>query len=95
MEHNTEAGNEARARCQVFGECQVFEICALLAPKKNAKPSKVRAPSIKVGMTVTVLGATATVAARDSRYPNAWFIEDGQGRRASVARYMIDVAAAS
>lgn len=67
----------------------MFELCALLAPKKTRKARKPSGPRIAPGMTVTVHGQAGTVLGRDAKYANAWFVEIPGARTMSFSRDMI------
>ena len=70
----------------------MFEICALLAPKKTAKARKLAASRIRPGCKVTVHTPDAVVVARDPKYNDAWTVRfDATGKEASFSRDMIAV----
>ena len=74
----------------------MYEIGALLAPKKTAKrraPRKPAAPRIKVGARVAVNRVSGfIVTRRDECYPAAWFVSrDGIEAPYSVSRDMLVV----
>lgn len=73
---------------------EITRFLAATAPKvKKVRKAPVKA--IKVGAAVILFndGNTYTVAERDTRYKNAWFITNAEGVRApcSVGRDMLQV----
>lgn len=72
------------------------EFAFLFPPvKKTRKPRAAAIKSIKVGASVVLSldGKTYTVAERDTRYKNAWFLTDAAGARLpySFSRDMLKV----
>jgi hypothetical protein len=77
-----------------MGAAEMFELCALLAPKRIKRARKPSGPKVGPGKAVTVSGHSFTVTGRDTRYTNAWFIaRPGETVPfTSVSRDMIVVA---
>ncbi|NUM72764.1 hypothetical protein HUU40_00240 [candidate division KSB1 bacterium] len=67
----------------------MFEICALLAPKKTAKVRKTPVKTVGPGKvaTLTINGATVKILERDTKFKNAWYVEqDGERLPFSFSR---------
>lgn len=73
----------------------MYEICALLAPKKTAKVRKPRAQlhkSCRVGAHAMLGGKEVVIVERDPKYKSAWFVEvDGVRHQFSLANYQLEV----
>lgn len=74
----------------------MYELCRLLAPKKNTKVRKPAKPAARVGAvaTLTINQMQVTLIERDTRAKGAWFVADQSGNRLpySFARDVLVIA---
>lgn len=69
----------------------MFELCALLAPKKTAKPRKAAGPRIAIGARVMVWGREGVVVGRHAVYSGWWEVKVGELPAAGFDRSAIKV----